>query len=674
MDIGGTFTDVVAYVEDTGEFHATKAATTPADLAAGVHTALADAVDSPQDVSFAVHGTTQGLNTFLERRGARVLLLASAEAADTYHIARGPRRNLYDLHYHKPEPLVPRSDVVGIAGRIDHSGAELTALDEDAVRACSRRYRTEGFEAIAVAYLFSYANPDHERRTREILHEELGSDVTVALSHESVREWREYERTSSAVVEAYTGPVVRRYLSRLEHSLRDAGLAHPLHIMQSSGGVSTAELGRQHPLQTLLSGPVGGTMGGIALAEALGRPNLVCVDMGGTSFDVSLVIDGVPDISPETELEGLPLLLSVVNIHTIGAGGGSLAWVENGGLRVGPRSAGADPGPACYGLGNTEPTVTDANLVLGRIDTAGFTSAGLRLHQDRARAAVAGLGETLGMSDVAMAEGICSVANAKMAQAIRTITVSRGIEPRDFTLVAFGGAGPMHAAALAEELGMREVVIPRFPGAFSAWGMLQTDVRRDFSEPYYRRDADLDPADMARTLAAMAETAVDSLDSQGISHSARSSTLAVDVRYAEQSYTRTVPLRDAAEPHDQDFLQTLAERFATLHEARYGHANLGAPIELVTLRCTAHGALQRLDPEHIAAVDDPTVRRQEHPVVFDGQRHSGALVHRDDLGARHSLVGPAVVVEQTATTVVPPEHTLTVDPTGALLVTRRESS
>jgi N-methylhydantoinase A len=352
MDIGGTFTDVVAYDEESGTYTAGKSSTTTQDLTEGVFAALGALVDTPADIGFTVHGTTQGLNAFLQRRGESVLLLATKGAGDVYHIARGNRTRLYDIHYRKPTPLVARSDIVEIPGRLSSAGDELEPLDENAVRAAARRVREEGLGAVAVGFLFSYVNPAHELRAEEILLEEL-DDVSVSLSHRVAREWREYERTSSAVIDAYTAPVVRRYLTRLESELTRQGLSVPLHVMQSSGGIVTAQSARDLSLQTLLSGPVGGTMGGVALARLLDRPNLICVDMGGTSFDVSLVVDGKPDVSSETYLEGFPLLMSVVNIHTIGAGGGSVAYAEAGGLRVGPESAGAEPGPACYGRGGT---------------------------------------------------------------------------------------------------------------------------------------------------------------------------------------------------------------------------------------------------------------------------------------------------------------------------------
>ena len=361
MDIGGTFTDVVAYDEATGRYSAAKSSTTPHELTEGVFAALSQVVDSPAAITFTVHGTTQGINAFLQRRGARVLLLVTEGTGDVYQIARGPRRKLYSLHYRRPEPLVSRGETIEIPGRLYYSGEERSPLNIEALRAAAERFSAEGFESIAVAFLFSYRNPVHELRAAEVLREALGEDVPISLSHTVAREWREYQRTSSTVLDAYTGPTVRSYLELLDSKMRKKGLTVPLHVMQSSGGMVTATSARELTLQTLLSGPVGGTMGGVSLARLLRRPNLICIDMGGTSFDVSLVVNGAPDVSTETEIEGFPLLMPVVNIHTIGAGGGSVAYEEAGGLRVGPRAPApnrARPPTAGAGPSRRSPTPT----------------------------------------------------------------------------------------------------------------------------------------------------------------------------------------------------------------------------------------------------------------------------------------------------------------------------
>jgi len=666
MDIGGTFTDVVAYDEETGVYSAGKASTTPHDLTEGVFAALSTVIDSPAEIAFTVHGTTQGLNAFLQRRGEKVMLLATEGAGDIYHIARGNRLRLYDVHYRKPTPLVPRGDIIEIAGRLNYAGREVAILDEDAVRAAARRYRDEGFGSIAIAFLFSYLNPEHEIRAADLLTDELG-DVSITLSHRVAREWREYERTSSTVIDAYTAPIVRRYLERLESEMQAKGLTVPLHVMQSSGGIVTAASARELSLQTLLSGPVGGTMGGVALARILHRPNLIGIDMGGTSFDVSLVVDGKPDVSTETHLEGFPLLMSIVNIHTIGAGGGSLAYSEAGGLRVGPHSAGADPGPACYGRGGTKPTVTDANLVLGRVDPSTFAGGQMTLDRAAAERAVTDLGAELGLGTIALAEGICDVINAKMAQAIRTLTVEKGIEPRDFALVAFGGAGPMHAVFLARELGIREVLVPRFPGAFSAWGMLETEIRKDFSRAYFMQLALLDHGDLAATFAELEAEAFDSLQAEGITPDTGRVKHAIDIRYVGQEYTLIIPLAGADEPASPGFDAAIETRFHEAHQIRFGHSNPSAPIEFVVARSTALGDLGRATPA-------PQVSRGgDYPsttvdVVFGRSVQAAKIVRRDDLPIGSTVTGPAIVTESTATTVLPPNSTLTVDPFGTLVI------
>jgi N-methylhydantoinase A len=391
--------------------------------------------------------------------------------------------------------------------------------------------------------------------------------------------------------------------------------------------------------------------------------------MGGTSFDVSLVIDGRPDVSSEASLEGLPLLMSVVNFHTIGAGGGSLAYAEAGGLRVGPQSAGADPGPACYGRGGTQPTVTDANLVLGRADPAWFAGGQMTLDLDAARGAVERLGAELGLEPLELAEGICDVINAKMAQAIRTLTVEKGIEPRDFALVAFGGAGPMHAAFLAGELEVGEVIVPRFPGAFSAWGMLETEIRKDFAQARFSPLADVDHRQLAEAVAAMEREADESLGDEGLAPGQGRIEHALDIRYVGQEYTLTIPLLSAAEPDEPDFDQALAGRFDEAHERRFGHANPGAPVELVALRVTAFGDLGRAHPQPLEQQTDGGYAHEDRPVVFGRTERSARVIRRDALGAGAVVEGPAVIVEDTATTVVPPEWRLRVDTYGELIMT-----
>ncbi|MEL7234094.1 MAG: hydantoinase/oxoprolinase family protein, partial [Chloroflexota bacterium] len=356
-DIGGTFTDIVVSEVETNATRTGKVLTTPGNPAEGVMHGVTEMIGDAANMDFFVHGTTVGLNAFLERKGKRVLLIMNEGLRDAYTIARGDRKTLYELQYTKPELLVPRRDVHEVRGRLRWDGSEMTPLNADDFAPIIEKVQAENIESIAVCFVHAFTNPAHELQAKAILAAAL-PDVAISLSHELAREWREYERASTAVMNSYIAPIVQRYLKSLEANLSDSGLSIPVHIMQSNGGVTRAETAREQPIHTLLSGPVGGTIGGAALAEQIGKPNLLCVDMGGTSFDMSLIVDGKPSISNEAELEGLPLLLSLVEIHTIGAGGGSIAWLEAGALRVGPHSAGADPGPACYGRGGTQPTVT----------------------------------------------------------------------------------------------------------------------------------------------------------------------------------------------------------------------------------------------------------------------------------------------------------------------------
>ena len=670
-DIGGTFTDVVVYDPDLGRYATAKAPSRGDDLAAGVMDALGLVVDDPSAIDSFVHGSTVGLNAFLQRRGERVMLLATRGAGDVYHIARGNRLDMYNIRYRKPAPLIPRRDIIPIGGRLDSDGNELTPLDRDDIRRAAHRIRSEGVRAAAVAFLFSYLNPDHELAAAQLL-AELAPGVSISASHQVAAEWREYERTASAVMDAYIAPSVSRYLADLSTRLRGRGMSAPLRVMQSSGGVISARAAAERPLQTLLSGPVGGAAGGAALSEVLDRPNLICIDLGGTSFDVSLVTAGQADSSPSALLEGLPVLMPVVDIHTIGAGGGSLAYLEAGGLRVGPESAGAHPGPACYGRGGKQPTVTDANLALGRVDPDYFLGGNLALDAGAAESALRDLGARLGLDEYKLALGIIEIINAKMSQAIRTLTVERGIEPREFSLVAFGGAGPMHAVALAQELGVSEVIVPPDPGSFSAWGMLQSAVRQDFSEAFLRDFTGLDTDDMAGRFAELGRRAFSSLEAEGVARGRISIIRQLDMRYQGQEHTLTVALPGPAPPSQNDRaggLAALRRRFEETYQARYGHANPEAGLETVNLRLTALGDTGRPLLSDGYRPDRPSDRPlRTGPVLFASGSFPTGRFDRTALPPGCSISGPAVVQESTATTVIPPGGSATIDAYGCLII------
>ena len=663
MDIGGTFTDFVVVDEAAGRTHAGKTSTTPASPEQGVLEGLADCVPDLAAISFVVHGTTVGLNSFLERKGTRVLLVMTTGLRDAYSIARHDRKELYTLKYRKPERLVPRRDVYEVVERLRWDGSVETELDESSLQPVIDAVRREGIEAVAVCLIHAYTNPVHELKVREVLERECPG-LSVTLSHEIAREWREYERASTAVLNAYVAPRVERYLRNLEDELTARGVTAPLHVMQSNGGITTAAKARRQPVQTLLSGPVGGTIGGAALSKVTGRPNLLCVDMGGTSFDLSLIVDGNPTVSTETELEGLPILMPLVDIHTIGAGGGSLAWLEAGGLRVGPQSAGAVPGPACYGRGGTEPTVTDANLHLGRLDPEFFLGGRMQLDVEAAQRALSSIGSRLGLSDEAFAEGVLAIVNANMADAMRTITVKQGIDPRDYSLVAFGGAGPMHAVWLAEELEIGEVIVPWSPGTFSAWGMLQTDIRHDVVRSFYRPLAALDGgAPVSEAYAELLDEGTELLAGEGVDEGERSFARSSDMRYVGQEYTVTVPIGAEIE------LAEIDAAFHDQHRIRYGHSTPGAPVEFVNLRLAAFGRIGGAAAPFTPPDAGESAVVARRPVVFAGDEHETDVVRRDLLGPGDRHDGPVVIEEDGSTTVVPPGYSVETDGHGNLLIT-----
>ncbi|PJF40515.1 MAG: hydantoinase/oxoprolinase family protein [Chloroflexi bacterium] len=666
VDIGGTFTDIVAANIDAKATTTGKVLSTPENPALGVMTGLQQHIDTAKakSLEFFVHGTTVGLNAFLERKGARVLLIMTAGLRDSYTIARGDRKTLYALQYRKPERLVPRRDVLEVRERLRWDGSIFEPLHEEDFEPIIQKIRDEHIQSVAICFIHAYVNPVHELRAREILQAALGDNVSITLSHEIAREWREYERASSAVMNAYIAPIVQRYLTSLEQELADFGVRVPVHVMQSSGGVIRAKTAREQPVHTLLSGPVGGTIGGAALSRVTGRPNLLCIDMGGTSFDMSLIIDGKPSVSNETEQEGLPLLLPLVEIHTIGAGGGSLAWLEAGALRVGPQSAGADPGPACYGRGGTQPTVTDANLFLGRIGKEARLGGWMALDEAAAESAIHSVAEQLGLSDVELAEGILSIINAKMADAIRTITIQVGIDPRNLSLVAFGGAGSMHAVWLARELDIKEIIVPWSPGTFSAWGMLQTDIRRDLTANFFHPVAETDSSAIAEVFERLVSEGKALLVEEEVPEDDMYFTMSADMRYIGQEYFVTIPIR---EPFD---IETIDREFHDAYKVRYGHSTPGAPLEFVNLRLAAFGRLKSeimgFQPKE--NVGDAVTGKRD--VIFDGKRLETVILNRDAMPIGEQYHGPHIVEEDSATTVVPPGYTTHVDEFGNMIIMR----
>ncbi|MFQ5918588.1 MAG: hydantoinase/oxoprolinase family protein [Thermoplasmata archaeon] len=635
VDVGGTFTDFVVMKEGRPEaFKLPSSVDRPQEvLLEGLR---------PLDVQVLGHGTTIATNAALEGKGSPTALLTTEGFEDLLAIGRQQRPRLYDFHATKPAPLVSRSETFGLPERVDAEGAVLRPLEATAVERLVPELQAKGIESVAVSLLFSFLNPDHERRVRDL----LGDRFSISLSSEVLPEFREYERTSTTALDAFIGPVVRSYLEDLT-----TRLARPLWVMRSNGGLRSAETLLRRPVEALLSGPAGGVAGAKYLAEALGLPNVLAMDMGGTSTDISLIRGGEPTWTTEATIGGYPLGLPVLDITPIGAGGGSGAWEDEGGaLRVGPRSAGAEPGPLAYGRGGTRPTLTDADLLAGYLGPS-LIGGGMSLDPGRATKGLRPLFASLDLSFEEGLEGIQRVVVANMVRAAAVAFARRGFDPREFVLIAYGGAGPMHAVEVAREMEIPEVVVPPIPGAFSAYGILLSDLRLDYGRSVLRPLVGSD-AVLEATLRDLEEKAQEELTDSEMRE--RPLLLrSVDLRYVGQSYEINVPLGE-----------NLEGRFHRRHEARFGYASEGEAIELVNVRLAAVVPQERPSPNVGSGQEASSGTRQ---VLLAGRRmETPILSGRGPLGKR--VDGPLIVEEETATTVVDPEASVLVDRKGCLRI------
>ena len=675
IDIGGTFTDFVVIDQTNGQIEFDKRPTTPKALWAGIEDSIHAMGVELDRVERIVHGTTIGLNTLIERGGGRTGLITTRGFRDVYEIARHNRIETYDLFYRKPEPLVRRRFRLEVRERMNSHGEVIEPLVEEDVLSCADTFRANDIDAIAVCLLHAYANPAHEVRVGALLSEAY-PEAAVSLSHELVRQWREYERTSTTVVNAYVMPVIADYLLRAESSLSEAGYARPLFISQSSGSVLTARSARHKPVHTIMSGPASGAIAAQHIGALLGHANVIAFDMGGTSTDVSLVYEGALRVTDDSEVDRHPLMVPMIDVNSIGAGGGSIAWLNQAGaLNVGPQSAGAEPGPVCYGRGGDRPTVTDANLVLGRLHFEHFLSGAIRLDRESAEKQIeATVGAPLGLDTIAAALGILEVANTKMGYAARAITLERGLDPTAFVLLAYGGAGPMHGCAVARALGVPEVIVPVGPGAFCALGATVADLRHDFARTFPSRlDEGISPEPMVRRFAEMADEATAVLEEEGFAAASTVFRRVLDMRYVGQEYTVSVPMPDEA--LDKHALQELGARFHRLHESRYGHASEGEPIEIVHLRLSALGPVSKPVPPEIergGEQPDKGAELDALQAVFDGGAGTvrAPVYQRGELRAGNRIGGPAIVVEKTATTVIEPGFVCEVTARGHLSIRR----
>ena len=687
VDVGGTFTDIVLSDGETGAVAIGKVSTTPDDPSRGVLDGVVEicrreGVD-PAEVAFVLHGTTTATNAVLEGKGARAGMITNEGFRDILHIARHQRVEHYSIRQELPwqsRPLVERRHRKTVRGRlVPPHGAELEPLDEAGVRRAAEELKAAGVESVAVCFLFSYLNPAHEDRAAAIVRDVM-PDAFVTTSAAVSPQFREFERFTTAALATFIGPKVRRYIAHLEGALKEARVAGELRVMASNGGVATAVTIAEKPALTLLSGLAAGVLGGGWVGARAGRRKLITFDIGGTSADIGIIQDGViaETDARSTQIAGFPLLMPMIDIHTIGAGGGSIAYRDPGGaFKVGPRSAGAVPGPAAYGRGGTEPTVTDANVMLGRLDARDVLGGGLRLDPDAARRVVNGFAEAMGLDPMEAAEGILTVIDSNMANAVRSRTVQKGIDPRDFALVAFGGAGPLHGAAVAAMLDIPEVIVPPFPGITSAMGLLTTDLKYDAIRTAFQVSASVDLDRLNADFAAMEADLAAQFEADHIATGDRATSRAGDLRYVGQGYELRIPFpAGALGAGDLDAVFT---RFHAAHAAEYGHSFAASPIEIVNVRVSGAGRMPKLAdlraPEG-GSLAAALIRTEPCWFRVDGQLAAlpTATYHRTLLPIGEVFAGPAIVLQTDSTTVVPPGASAVVDGAGNIVITLRSAA
>lgn len=669
IDVGGTFTDLALFDTDEGVLHISKAPSTPQNPVDGVAAVLEKADVRPSAITDLIHGTTVATNALLERKKATPGLITTKGFRDVVFIQRMNRKHHYDLQWDKPQPYVERRHCLEVTERTDARGEILSPLDREEARAAVLALREEGVADIAVSFLFSYVNPENELLMRKLIHD-FYPEATVSLSHEVYPRWREYDRTSTTLADAFLKSLVAEYLGNLADGLEKRGMESPLLIMKSNGGVEDYRAASAKPVDLLVSGPVGGVLSAVYFGRLTGRTNVITMDMGGTSFDVSMIEDGKTNQTTEFEIEwGLPVYTPMVDVRTIGAGGGSIAWVDKGGLlRVGPESAGSHPGPACYGRGGSVPTVTDANLALGRLNPDYFLGGELRLDVDAARAALETLAEPLDLTVEDAAASIVELVDFNMVNAIRLVSIDRGLDPRDFTLMSFGGAGSLHAANLAEILSIPEVLIPIHQGVFSAFGLMTADMRVDESVTASFRSDLIDLDRINTVIHGLRERALDRLQREGYTGRPMLEEV-IEMRYLGQNYSTEIPI-----PLGEDGkvgeaeLTTIVTRFHATHKRLYGYEIPNEIIEFVHFKVAAIGPTQKPALRTIATGTGATAEATRQ-VYYRGDGWLDASVYaRNTLLAGDSLTGPAIVEEPTATTLMHPGQSADVDPYGNLMV------
>ena len=668
VDSGGTFTDVCLFDDASGRVAVWKVSSTPSDpsdgIARGVEEGLHDVGAVAADIDYFGHGTTVATNALIQHRGVKTGLITTGGFRDLLEIGRQKRPDLYDMQADKPPVLVSRDLRLEVPERMRHDGTVETPLDKDAFRNAVRTLRAAGVEAVAVCFLYGFVSTEHESAAARILAEEF-PDAFASISHQVAPEFREFERLSTTVVNAYLGPVMRRYIGRLAERLTGLGVTATPHLTQSNGGVIGFGQAARLPVRTVLSGPSTGVVGAQAIGRAVGMEELITFDMGGTSTDVALLANGQCRLTGEAMVHGYPIKAPMLDIHTVGAGGGSIAFIDSGGLlKVGPRSAGADPGPVCYGRGNDEATVTDANVVLGTLNPSFLLGGRMPVRRDLAVAAIDRLASALGMERMATAAGIISVVTANMARAIRVISVQRGYDPRDYALMAFGGAGPLHAARLARELDISRILVPRNPGILCAMGLLLTDLRADFAVTRLSLLAPSALPGVRDSFSELDAMAAEWFAAEGIPAPDRRTARTVDMRYAGQNYELPIVLPDGE--IGPDTLLALADCFADAHRRMYGFIAEEDPVQLVTFRVEASGVVPKAtfeaQPDAGPDASGAIIGSREAWMVETVGFVACPVYDRNRLRAGNRFAGPAIVEQMDATTVVPPGWVARVEP------------
>ncbi|MFQ5909156.1 MAG: hydantoinase/oxoprolinase family protein [Thermoplasmata archaeon] len=671
VDVGGTFTDIIVLEEETGRVNTIKVPSTPQSPEKGVLDGLQRAGIAGGDISMLLHGTTITVNTILQGKMPKTSLITTAGFGDILEIARINRPDMYNLLYHKPEPLVPRNLVFEVRERMTNTGEIRTPLDEDSVMRAIQGSKDADVRAVGVCLLHSYASPVHEKRIGDLLAKHM-PETYVSLSHELTRHYYEYERANTTILNAGMGPLFYQYLENLHKALSEMGYEKQLLISRSDGGVMTADAAKDRGVFTVQSGPASGVIGTLELSRHAGLENVISIDVGGTSFDASVISDGRPTIDSVSDIEGYQFIAPNIQISNIGAGGGSIAWIDSGGaLQVGPMSAGADPGPICYGLGGQEPTVTDCAVLAGYIDPTYFLGGQIELDPSSALNGLRSqIADPLGMDVEEAAAGVIAVLERKMALKLREITIEKGLDPRDFTLVAFGGAGPMFGSALASILGCRKVLVPRAPGLFSAWGMLMLDVVHDISQTFVTFLERVKPSVLRVMIEKMKTEGIQFIRDQLGSKAEVQLDLSFDMRYSGQEHSVNVRLSpDFSGEEDKDKVES---DFHSLHDITYGYT-LSDPVEIVNIRLRAMGQVEkpRLPLILEGSKEPPRGAYKGARKVFSpglGQELSFKVYERESLLAGNLVEGPAIVEELSSTTIVPDGGNLMVDQFGNLII------